>query len=281
MPPVTGVSGTPQVAKPQSTEPDKSFRVTTASPQPNNTEVAEAVFKRFGLTRADMPQLKQAFKGVDPIAYLAKHLEDNPRSTVTKDGITTTRISLSAKDYAALEKAGRTIHPRQTDAAAKAAPTNTPPHQTHQPPSDALATKQGYNQTAQQRAAIEAKSQPVAATKGEAKEGIGSFVEGAIKGNFSDNDSWSAIGGQTAVGFVPILGQIADARDIAAAAKQVFDGKPGAWGGLGIAAIAVIPGLDFLKGGSRVGRRVLKEVAEEGLSHVAQNGLRHLGAKVS
>ena len=54
-----------------------------------------------------------------------------------------------------------------------------------------------------------------------------------------------------------------------------------AWGGLGVAAIAVIPGLDFLKGGSRVGRRVLREVAEEGLSNVAQSGLRHLGTRVS
>jgi len=70
-----------------------------------------------------------------------------------------------------------------------------------------------------------------------------------VAGSWSDNDSWSAIAGQTLVGFIPFVGQAADARDITAAAKRVRDGEDGAWGGFGLAALAVIPGLDFLKAG--------------------------------
>src|SRR5688500_7552169 len=56
---------------------------------------------------------------------------------------------------------------------------------------------------------------------GGSEEGVGSFFEGAIKGDFGNNDSWSATAGQVTMGFVPIAGQIADARDTAAAIGQV------------------------------------------------------------
>jgi hypothetical protein len=45
------------------------------------------------------------------------------------------------------------------------------------------------------------------------REGAGSFLDGAVMGDFADNNSWSATAGQVAIGFVPIAGQIADARD--------------------------------------------------------------------
>jgi hypothetical protein len=112
-------------------------------------------------------------------------------------------------------------------------------------------------------------------------EGVGSFLEGAVAGDFSENDSWSAVAGQTAVGFIPIVGQIADARDIAAAASAVYNDEDGSWARLGIAAIAIVPGLDFLKAGSRVGRKALKEVAEEGLTQTSQAGLKRLGRDMS
>jgi hypothetical protein len=89
------------------------------------------------------------------------------------------------------------------------------------------------------------------------------------------------VAGQTAVGFIPIVGQIADARDIAAAANAVYNDEDGSWARLGIAAIAIVPGLDFLKAGSRVGRKALKEVAEEGLTQVSQQSVKGLAQVMS
>ncbi|MBA3438730.1 MAG: hypothetical protein H0T92_02530, partial [Pyrinomonadaceae bacterium] len=94
---------------------------------------------------------------------------------------------------------------------------------------------------------------------------------------FSSNNTWSAIAGQTVVGVVPVLGQVADARDIAAAAGDVYQGEEGGWARLGIAMVAIIPGLDFLKGGSRAGRRLLAEAAERSFSQVTEQGLQRLG----
>lgn len=106
------------------------------------------------------------------------------------------------------------------------------------------------------------------------EEGVGSFVAGAIAGDFAENDSFSAIAGQTVVGLIPIAGQIADVRDMAAAIRGVAQGRDGAMLNVGIAAIGFIPGLDFLKGGSRVGRRALREAAEESVQGVTKAGLK-------
>ncbi|MCG8424920.1 MAG: polymorphic toxin type 28 domain-containing protein [Proteobacteria bacterium] len=112
-------------------------------------------------------------------------------------------------------------------------------------------------------------------------EGVGSFLQGALLGEFSDNQSWSATGGQTAMGFVPIAGQIADLRDIAAASGDVWKGKQGAWSGLGMAVVAVIPGLDFLKGSSAAGRKALAQAAEGGMDATARAGLKRTGKVIS
>lgn len=89
------------------------------------------------------------------------------------------------------------------------------------------------------------------------EEGVGSFVEGAILGDFGDNSSWSATAGQVAMGFVPIAGQIADIRDTAAAISQVWNGEEGGWANLGTAALGWIPGIGdagkaALRGGERL-----------------------------
>ncbi|MEO0460025.1 MAG: hypothetical protein AAF219_04210 [Myxococcota bacterium] len=101
----------------------------------------------------------------------------------------------------------------------------------------------------------------------ESQEGVGSFLEGAVVGGFSDNVSWSAIAGQTVMGFVPIAGQVADARDIIAAGKDVIDGEEGAWGTLGISTAAIIPGLDFLKG-----RKALKRLTDDAADAASNPG---------
>jgi Bacterial toxin 28 len=105
-------------------------------------------------------------------------------------------------------------------------------------------------------------------------EGVGSFLQGALAGDLADSDSWSALGGQTAMGLVPVAGQIADLRDIAAAGADVLDGTDGAWARLGISVVAVIPGLDFLKGGSKAGRKALGEAAGEVTQGTTRSGMK-------
>lgn len=107
-------------------------------------------------------------------------------------------------------------------------------------------------------------------------EGITAFLTGAFAGDFADDDSYSALAGQTAIGFVPVAGQIADARDIAAAGADVLDGAPGAWGRLGINVIAVIPGLDFLKAGRLASREAIREGAETALDETTRHSVKKL-----
>jgi hypothetical protein len=61
----------------------------------------------------------------------------------------------------------------------------------------------------------------------------------------------------------------------------VYNDEDGSWARLGIAAIAIVPGLDFLKAGSRVGRKALKEVAEEGLTEISQQSVKDLAKVMS
>jgi Bacterial toxin 28 len=112
-------------------------------------------------------------------------------------------------------------------------------------------------------------------------EGLGSFVEGALAGDFAGNESWSAAGGQTAMGLVPVAGQIADIRDIAAAGADVMGGTDGAWVRLGISVVAIVPGLDFLKGGSKAGRKALSQAAGEATQGTARSGLKRAGKVLS
>ncbi len=101
-------------------------------------------------------------------------------------------------------------------------------------------------------------------------EGVGSFVDGAIRGDYGDNSSWSATAGQVAMGFVPIVGQVADARDTAAAIGQVRNGQPGGWVSLGAAAIGWIPGVgDAAKAAIRGGDRLAGAGGE-----IAQGAIR-------
>ena len=94
-------------------------------------------------------------------------------------------------------------------------------------------------------------------------EGVGAFFDGAVRGDFSGNNSWSKLAGQTAVGFVPIAGQIADARDTAAAIGQVWRGEEGGWLNLGAAAIGWVPGIgDAAKAAIRGGSNVAEAGAD-------------------
>lgn len=73
-------------------------------------------------------------------------------------------------------------------------------------------------------------------------------IEGAVYGDFSQDQSAAKLGGQIAIGFVPILGQLADIRDMIAAGKKIYDGEAGGWSDLGFASLGLVPGFDAFKG---------------------------------
>ena len=97
----------------------------------------------------------------------------------------------------------------------------------------------------------------------------GDVIDGAVRGDFSENSSATKTVSQIGVGLIPIAGQIADGRDTIAAAKNVVDGKEGSWMNLGLALIGWIPGLgDWAKGlgkGTQVVQRGGKEAIEASL----------------
>jgi hypothetical protein len=89
------------------------------------------------------------------------------------------------------------------------------------------------------------------------------ILSGVFLGDFSENTSLTKLLAQIATGFIPIAGQIADVRDIIAAIKDIVSGKEGAWIALGIGVLAIIPGLDVLKG-AKVLKPIFKALGDTG-----------------
>lgn len=93
-----------------------------------------------------------------------------------------------------------------------------------------------------------------------------SVLDGAIAGDFSENDSTVKQVSQVGVGLIPVVGQIADARDTAAAIRDVREGRQGAWGNLGFVLAGWLPlAGDLFKALRRNGVRDTLE----GISHAA------------
>jgi hypothetical protein len=63
------------------------------------------------------------------------------------------------------------------------------------------------------------------------------FSEGLIFGDFSNRNSGAAITGKIVGGFLPI----ADLRDIGAASLHIYQGREGAWTGLGLSVLGAVP----------------------------------------
>lgn len=136
---------------------------------------------------------------------------------------------------------------------------------------------------AEQEAARLFQSQPVnamAATKGDGGgggEGDGSIIpqwlkdifEGGILGDFGDNTSLAGLIAQVAIGFIPIVGQIADIRDIIANIKGVLDGKEGAAVFLVLSIVAIVPGLDALKAAKAL-KPIFKALGNDGVMEAVQ-----------
>jgi pilus assembly protein Flp/PilA len=106
--------------------------------------------------------------------------------------------------------------------------------------------------------------------------GVKSFFAGAVLGSFAGDAGWAGIAGQTGVGLVPIAGQIADGRDTIAALRDVWRREPGAGLMLGASLVAWVPGLDFVKGLVRGGKKALSGVANaaEGASRAAKQAAK-------
>ena len=66
-------------------------------------------------------------------------------------------------------------------------------------------------------------------------------LQGAIYGDFNEKPSGTSLIAQIGTGMIPIVGQMADARDTAAALKEIKAGHPGAWSNLGLALTAWVP----------------------------------------
>ena len=108
---------------------------------------------------------------------------------------------------------------------------------------------------------------------GSKEEGLGSFLQGAISGDFSGNDTWSAWAGQVAGGLTP-AGAAADARDTAAAVNEV---QKNPWGvtpyfSLGIALIGWFAFGDILKGGKKAATDLAEDGAEGATANVLKEG---------
>ena len=127
---------------------------------------------------------------------------------------------------------------------------------------------------------------PDVAPTAEDEEGLASFFEGAFAGDLADNNSWSAIAGQTLVGFIPVAGQLADVRDTAAALKDYNNDEDGAGLNLLLTMISFIPGGDILKAGKKVMQRLAKGIVpgaaeslvtknlDEGVEAVTERGAK-------
>jgi hypothetical protein len=68
-----------------------------------------------------------------------------------------------------------------------------------------------------------------------------SVFDGAVAGDFSENESAVKRVTQVGVGLIPVVGQVADARDTAAAIRDIREGRDGAWSNLGFVLAGWLP----------------------------------------
>jgi hypothetical protein len=97
-----------------------------------------------------------------------------------------------------------------------------------------------------------------------------SIIDGAIKGDFSDNDSGAKTTSQITMGLIPILGQMADARDTIAASRSVVRGESGSLSNFGFALAGWVPlAGDFIKSARKIGLRETFNAIGSSLSSIS------------
>jgi RHS repeat-associated protein len=97
-----------------------------------------------------------------------------------------------------------------------------------------------------------------------------------VTGDFHEGKTtWSGTFINIGVGLIPIVGQVADARDTAAAVTHLYD-EP-SWGNAGVLGLAIVgwvPGIgDAIKGGGKIGRKALKGAAKEAIEKTGKEAL--------
>jgi hypothetical protein len=115
------------------------------------------------------------------------------------------------------------------------------------------------------------------------KIGLGVLSEVAL-GDFHQGEStWTGTLINVGVGMIPIVGQVADARDTAAAATKVWE-KPTsalAWAGLGMAIVGWIPLLgDAAKGATKASRQVTTRIGRNANTAAARTAAPGLGEQM-
>lgn len=275
--------------------PPVTFRVIVATTTPTRREVADAYFAHFGFKRADAPFIRQHADGVDLFAQFERgfHLKAGSLKTGA-DGQTHVTLEADAHTYKVMKRLGELKRGQQPNAMI----TN---------PTEARQAKQVFDSSAMLKARLNQQldaqqagkrqampvSTPPATTSSSAvttssatpaaknAEGIGAFFDGAVRGDFSDNDSWSKLGGQVVAGAIPVYGQIADARDTVAAVRAVWSGKQGAWISLGAAAVGWIPLVgDGAKAAIRAGRKATTELAQEAVEQTVRHSVDDVATSV-
>lgn len=86
-------------------------------------------------------------------------------------------------------------------------------------------------------------------------------LEGVFLGDLvpEENRTGYTTAAQIATGFIPVAGQLADARDTVAAVKRAWNGEEGSATGLGLAVVGWVPGVgDWLKAGGRVAKTAVR-----------------------
>jgi Holliday junction resolvase-like predicted endonuclease len=130
------------------------------------------------------------------------------------------------------------------------------------------------------------KGDSVAPRAGASEEGTKdeSVVDEVLMGDFHEGKTtWTGTIANVGVGVVPVLGQVADARDTLAAAKNLYDDPSLANAGiLGLAAVGWVPLLgDAAKGVVKVGRKAAKEGSEEVLEETSGELVQQVGKDVA
>ena len=92
------------------------------------------------------------------------------------------------------------------------------------------------------------------------------IVNEIVKGDFYEGETtWSGVVSSIGIGMIPVVGQVADARDTVAATNNMW--KAPSWGNAGMLTIAAIGWVplfgDAIKGGGKIGKKVVKGATKE------------------
>ena len=94
---------------------------------------------------------------------------------------------------------------------------------------------------------------------------LGEIFDGVVYGDLSDEENLTKSLAQIGTGLTPVVGQIADARDTYAAARNIVRGKEGAWSDLGFAIVGWVPLFgDSIKAARGATKTVLRQADEIG-----------------